>query len=87
MPDFSATWTQLLADLERERDELRLKVALGKAEAKSQLEKAEAKLDEFRHRAHLTKDTAQNAAGNVESAAKTLAAEIREAFARVRKTL
>jgi hypothetical protein len=87
MPDFSATWKQLLADLERERDELRLQAHLGKAEARDHLAKAEQKLEELRQRARLVGGTAQDAAGNVETAAKALAAEVREGFSRVRRLL
>jgi hypothetical protein len=87
MADFSATWKQLLTDLERERDELRLKAHLAKAEAKDHLAKAEQKLEEFRERVPIAKGVGKDAAGNVEEAAKALAAEIREGFARVRRVL
>ena len=87
MPDFSATWKQLIADLERERDELRLKVHLAKAEAREHLIKTEEKLDELRQRGHVAKGVAHDAAGNVEDKAKELVGEIREGFARVRRLL
>ena len=87
MPDFSATWKQLIADLERERDELRLKAHLAKAEAKEHLIKTEEKFDELRQRGHVAKGVANDAAGNVEDKAKALVAEIREGFARVRRLL
>ncbi len=87
MPDFSATWKQLLADLERERDELRLKIHLAKADGRDQLEKAERKLEQLRARAEVVKSTAKGSAGDVEQAAKALASEIKEGFAKVRRQL
>lgn len=87
MPDFSATWKQLLADLERERDELRLKVHLAKADGRDQLAKAERKLEQLRARAEVVKSTAKGSAGDVEQAAKVLASEIKEGFAKVRRQL
>lgn len=87
MADFHATWSKWLADLERERDELRLKAHLGKAEARDHLARAEQKLEEFRQKAPIAKGVAKDAAGQVEASAKALASEIREAFARVRGVL
>ncbi|MFI5211197.1 MAG: hypothetical protein ACHQ2E_12180 [Gemmatimonadales bacterium] len=87
MADLHATWTKLLADLERERDELRLKAHLGKAEARDHLARAEQKIEEFRQKAPIAKGVARDAAGQVEASAKALAGEIREAFARVRGVL
>ena len=87
MPDFSATWKQLLADLDRERDELRLKIHLAKADGRDQLAKAERKLEQLRARAQVVKSTAKESAGDVEQAAKALAAQIKEGFAKVRRQL
>jgi hypothetical protein len=87
MSDFQTTWTKLLADLERERDELRLKAHLGKAEARDQLARAEQKLEEFRQKAPIVKGVARDAAGQVEESARALATEIRAAFSRVRGVL
>jgi hypothetical protein len=87
MADFHATWSKWLADLERERDELRLKAHLGKAEARDHLARAEQKIEEFRQKAPIAKGVAKDAAGQVEESAKALASEIREAFARVRRVL
>ncbi len=87
MPDFSATWKQLLADLERERDELRLKIHLAKADGRDQFERLEQRLQKLRARADRVKSTAKDAADDVEDAAEDLVEEIREGFAKVRRML
>jgi hypothetical protein len=87
MSDFQATWQKWMADLERERDELRLQAHLGKAEARDHLARAEQKLEELRQKAPIVKGVAKDAASNVEESARALAAEVREAFARVRKVM
>ena len=87
MLNFSATWNQLLADLERERDELRLQLRLGKAEARDQFKEAERKLAALRTQLNDVEGTAKSAAATTATKAKAIAAEIRESFARIRKIL
>jgi hypothetical protein len=85
--DLSATWKQLLVDLERERDELRVKVHLGKAEARDLLARAEEELYELRQQTASLKDNAKVAAKTAETKSKAIAAEIRATFAKIRKIL
>jgi hypothetical protein len=87
MLDLTSTWKQLIADLERERDELRVKVSLGKADARDLFAKVERKLDNLRHRTTQIMGAAQETAANVEEAGKIMVDEIRDGFARVRKLL
>lgn len=87
MLDLKATWNQLINDLERERDELRLKIHLGKVEARDMLAKVDHKLDNLRLRAGKILDSAQDSAGNVQDSAKALVTEIQEGLKRVRKLL
>jgi hypothetical protein len=87
MPDLNATWKKLIADLERERDELRLQAHLGRAEARDYLADAEAKLADLRQRAEAGRGAAREAADRIEEKAKALAAEIRTSFTKVRQAL
>jgi len=87
MPELHPKIKQILTDLERERDELKLKIHLGKAEARDEWAKLEARLAQFRERAGRTGVEAGDAADDISAAAKKLAEEIREGFKRVRRTL
>jgi hypothetical protein len=87
VPELMAIWKQLVADLERERDELRMEAHLANAEARDCLHEAERKLEDLRQRGHRLSGTAQHAAGDIEAAGKALTAEIRKGFARVRLLL
>ena len=49
--DWKAKFQDVLGDLERERDELRVRAHLARAEAKDELARLEQKLDELRFRA------------------------------------
>lgn len=87
MPDLVAAWKQLVVDLERERDELRMEAQLARAEARDCLHETERKLEDLRQLGHALKGIAKDAAGDVEVAGKALAAEICAGFARVRQLL
>lgn len=78
---------QLLADLETQRDELRVRMHLAKQEGQDELARLDAKMDQLRARMGRVSEEAQSAAGDVGEAAKLLADEIREGFARVRRSL
>lgn len=91
MPDHSAKWQQLLTDLERERDELKVRLHLAKQEARDEWDKAEQKFALLKEKARQRVGTAgEEAKGSMEDigdAAKLLAQEIRQGFERVRKAL
>ncbi len=59
-----ATWKErmdeLVHDLQRERDELRVKAALGKAELRDELAELDTKLDDLRSRAAVWADKADD---------------------------
>jgi len=84
--DWQAKLRDVLADLEQERDELRLKLHLARAEGRDELARMEDKLAELRFRAGAAGAEARGAMGDINEAATRLANEIREGFARVRKT-
>lgn len=85
--DWHAKFQDVMSDLERERDELKLKLHLGKAEAKEELAKLEEKLAELKFRAGAAGSEAKSAMGEIGEAAGKLADEIKQGFDRVRKTL
>ncbi|TFG48900.1 MAG: hypothetical protein E4H38_05760 [Gemmatimonadales bacterium] len=85
--DWKAKFQDVLTDLERERDELRVRMHLAKAEARDELAKLDEKLDELRFRAGAARTEAKSAMGEIGEAAGRLADEIREGYDRVRKTL
>ncbi|MBL8980135.1 MAG: hypothetical protein JNM53_17085 [Gemmatimonadetes bacterium] len=78
---------QVVADLERERDELKLKLHLAKADGRDEWARLDGKLAELRLRADAAGTEAREAMDDVGDAARKLADEIREGFKRVRKTL
>ncbi len=87
MSDWRSRLQQLIADLEQQRDELRLKAHLAKAEGRDELAKLEQKLEELRFRTSAAGTEAGHAADQVSEAARRLGDEIRKGFDRIRKTL
>jgi len=87
MADWRAKFQQLVTDLERQRDELRVKAHLAKAEGRDELAKLEQKLEDLKFRASAAGAEAGHTADEVGEAARRLAEEIRSGFDRVRKTL
>jgi hypothetical protein len=85
--DWRAKWQQVLTDLERERDELKLRIHLAKAEGRDEWARIDKKLDELRFRASAAGTEAKDAMDDVGEAAKKLADEIKAGLDRVRKTL
>jgi SMC interacting uncharacterized protein involved in chromosome segregation len=78
---------KLLQQLEVERDELKVKLGLAKLEAREEWQEVEKKMDTLRGRMKVVGGEARDASGEVATAARTLAGEIEEGFARVRKLL
>ncbi|MBK6424487.1 MAG: hypothetical protein IPI38_00880 [Gemmatimonadetes bacterium] len=87
MSGWRERWNKVVTDLEQERDELKLRIHLAKAEGRDELQKLDAKLAELRFRADSAGTEARDAMDDIGEAAKKLAAEVREGFDRVRKTL
>lgn len=87
MTEWRAKWQQALADLERERDELKLKIHLAKADGRDEFARMDQKVAELRLKAQAAGAEAKDAMGDVGGAAKKLIEEIRAGFDRVRKTL
>jgi hypothetical protein len=76
-----------LERLEQERDELRVRLHLGKAEAKQEWDKLDARIGELRERLDKAGDEAGDVMQDVGEAAKLLGDEIRTGFERLRRML
>ncbi len=87
MSEWRERWQKVVTDLERERDELRVRLHLAKAEGREEWDKLDGKIAELKLRADAAGNEAREAMDDIGDAAKKLVAEIREGFARVRKTL
>jgi hypothetical protein len=85
--DWRMKWQEALTELERERDELKLKIHLAKAEGRDELARMDQKIAELKQRAQAASSEAKGAMGDVGGAAKSLVDEIKAGFDRVRKTL
>lgn len=89
MSEWSEKAKALMADLERERDELRVKMHLAKADAKVELEKLDAQVNEKMAElkaklATLDKDGDGSVMDDLGDAARGLAGDIRESFQKFR---
>jgi hypothetical protein len=78
---------EMLEKLEQERDELKVRLHLGKAEAREEWEKMEGRIAELRVRLDRAGDEAGEVMEDVGMAAKLLGDEIREGFGRIRRML
>lgn len=78
---------EMLEKLEQERDELRVRMHLGKAEAKEEWAKLEVRISELRVKIDKAGDEAGDVMEDVGAAAKILGEEIRDGFGRIRRML
>lgn len=78
---------RLLERLRTERDELRVKAHLARAEAAEEWEKLEDKWQELESRAKAARREAREASGDVSSALESLGEELSRAYRRVRNQL
>lgn len=76
-----------LEELRRVRDELRVKIHLGKAEAKELWEKTEHKLEEFEQKVKSVSSQVEEPLHDVGEAAKLLLDEIKDGYRRIRGAL
>jgi hypothetical protein len=84
MSEWKSRLDELVRKFEQERDELRLKLHLAKADVRDELAELDVKMAQFRERASRADDEARDAMGDIGDAARNLAEEIRQGFARVR---
>jgi hypothetical protein len=87
MPMDKNTIEGLINGLKRQRDELALKIHLGKAEAKDEWEKVEDKLNALRDEYGPVKEAVEETAEGVLSALELTANEVKAGLERVKKLL
>ncbi len=78
---------KLMQQLEQERDELKVKFGLAKLEARDEWQQLEKKMDALRGRMKVVGEEAKDASGDVGAALDTVADEIKEGFARLKKLI
>lgn len=78
---------ELISSLKRQRDELALKIHLGKADAKEEWEKVTRKLDELTHNYEPLKGAVGETAENLLAGLKLMTEEVQKGFNRIRKSL
>ena len=78
---------QLLEELERQRDELKVKLHLAKAEIRDEWEKLEHKRAELRSKLTAASGQAEDAWKDIGAAAGLLADELKKGYDRIRSTL
>jgi hypothetical protein len=90
-----ATWKEkvdeFVKELQQDRDELRVKAALGKAELKDELAELDEKLDDLKAKARVWADKADDQMDDLLDDAKEKTSgfmkEIREGYAKIRERL
>ena len=78
---------ELVSSLKQQRDELRLKIHLGRKEVQDELEQHSKKLDDLMHKVEPVADAAEESASQVVSALGQVATEVLDGFRRVRDSL
>jgi len=87
MPTMRERLKETLERLEQERDELRVRLHLGKAEARQEWDKLDARIVELRSKLDRAGGEAGDVMDDVGEAAKLLGEEIRSGFERLRRML
>ena len=78
---------ELTAKLERQRDELKVKIHLAKMEAAEEWNELERKWDSLAGKLKAAGEEAGDAAGDVKTAASLLVEELKTGYERIRKRL
>ena len=87
MSDFGKKMDEALAKLKTERDELKVKLHLLKADARDEWDEVEKRWDHFEARMKKVGESAADSGEDVAAAGKQLAEEIGNAYKRIRKSL
>jgi hypothetical protein len=82
IPDWRARFEKIIADLQPEIDELKVKLHLAKADAKDEFARWEQRMADYKAKADRTGDEAGDI---LEEKAKVIAAELRDGIERLRK--
>jgi hypothetical protein len=78
---------ELVSGLKQQRDELAVKIHLGKKEVRDEWERLTAKMDDVLREYEPAKAAVEDTADNVWAALKLTAGELKDGFERVRKSL
>ena len=87
MSDREERLEEMVSSLKQIRDELKVQIHLGKAEAKDEWEEMEGHWEHLESRMKRVGDAAADAGDDVAAAGKQLAEEIGNAYKRIRKSL
>lgn len=87
MRDLSESWSQWVADLEHDRDQLRMELQLASPDARNFMHQIERELEDFRQRGHGLRGATPTNPNSVETEGKAIAAALRERFSSVRRLL
>jgi len=87
MPDFPENIDELLNDLKQLRDELKLQIHLGKAEAKDEWDKLEEKWQDLKDRSRDIGEATDESAQDVGTAMELVVDELKKGYERIRKLL
>jgi len=87
MSDRREKLKELLARLEEERDELKMKAGLAKLEAREEWQELQEKIQRLRGRLKVLGDEAKDAGEDVGTALDMLADEVKEGLERLRELL
>jgi len=87
MTDKRSDFDKLVDELDKQRDELLLKIYLAKAEAKDEWEELEGKWQNLQERLPEVRRAASESADNIGTAVGLVAEEIGKAYKRLRDTL
>jgi chromosome segregation ATPase len=80
------TWQRLLDDLQRERDELRVRLHLARKELADEMAGLDARLEELKAKSQNASREAGKAMEDIDDSARQLWNEIKEGFERVRRS-
>lgn len=84
MTDWKAKWQETMSDLAQKRDELRVQANLAGKEAKEELVRLEAKVDDLKARADKAGDHAHDVMQDVAKKANIVADELKQSLARIK---
>ena len=85
--DMESKLEQMMAQLQQERDELRVRAHLLKAELRQEWDEVERKWQQIEPKLARLRDGARESAGEIGAAASQLGEEIANAYRRIRKAL
>ena len=87
LDDIKEDYRELAAELQTQRDEIRVRAHLLGMEAAEEWQAVEKKYEQLRGRMKKASEVAEASSGGVKAAVELLAAEIKSSFSRIKKTL